>query len=150
LLHDIGKLSVSNAILDKPARLTDTEWDVVKRHPSFSYEILRRIPAFSEISELAASHHEKLDGSGYFRNLQGDLLSLPARILVVSDVFDALAANRPYRDALPLEKVFNIMAKDAPRALDADCLEALRYVSRAGELRPAQHDPPSGPTGSLR
>lgn len=131
LLHDIGKLSVSNTILDKPGKLTPEEWEVVRKHPQHSYEILRRIPTFRELSEIAASHHEKLDGSGYFRNLSARQLSLPARILTVADIYDALAAKRPYRDALPLEQVFAIMQKDSPRALDADCFEALKSSSVA-------------------
>ncbi len=126
LLHDIGKLSVSNAILDKPAKLTDDEWAVVRKHPYYSYEILRRIPSFGDLSEIAASHHEKLNGTGYFRGTTAEHLSLPARILVVADIYDALAAKRPYRDALPLEQVFAIMQKDAPQALDANVFEALK------------------------
>ena len=126
LLHDIGKLSVSNAILDKPAKLTDEEWVVVRKHPYYSYEILRRIPSFADLSEIAASHHEKLNGTGYFRGMTAERLSLPSRILVVSDIYDALAAKRPYRDALPLETVFSIMQKDAPEALDANVFEALK------------------------
>lgn len=126
LLHDIGKLSVSNAILDKPGKLTDDEWQVVRKHPYYSLQILNKVPGFGDLSDIAASHHEKLDGSGYFRNMAAEQLSLPARILVVSDIYDALAAKRPYRDALPLETVFGIMQKDAPKALDAGCLEALK------------------------
>ncbi len=125
LLHDIGKLGVPNTILEKPAALNPAEWEVVKQHPRHSYEILRRVPGFAELSEVAAAHHEKLDGSGYFRHLGADQLSLQARILVVADIFDALSAKRPYRDAMPLEKVFGIIRKDAPRALDGQCVEAL-------------------------
>jgi putative nucleotidyltransferase with HDIG domain len=126
LLHDVGKLSVSNMILDKPAKLTSEEWDSVAKHPRYSLEILRRISSFADLSELAGSHHERLDGSGYFRGYGADQLSMPARILAVADVYDALAAKRPYRDALPVEKVFAIMEKDAARALDPQCFEALR------------------------
>lgn len=126
LLHDIGKLSVSNAILDKPGKLTSDEWTVVRKHPYYSYEILKRIPSFADLSEIAASHHEKLNGTGYFRGMTAEHLSLPARILVVADIYDALAAKRPYRDALPLEQVFAIMQKDAPEALDANVFEALK------------------------
>lgn len=133
LLHDIGKLSVSNSILDKPGKLTDQEWVVVKQHPYYTLEILRRIPGFRNLSDMAASHHEKLDGSGYFRHLTADHLSLPARILVVADIFDALHARRPYRDALPTETVFAIMQKDAPLALDADCFKALQCSSGVAE-----------------
>ena len=92
LLHDIGKLSVSNSMLDKPDKLTGEEWAIFKKHPFYSYEILRRIPGFTHLSEMAASHHERLDGSGYFRGVTAGRLSLPARILVVSDIYDPLAA----------------------------------------------------------
>ncbi len=127
LLHDIGKLGVSNAILDKPGKLTDDEWTVVRKHPYYSLKVLSKIPSFGDLSEIAASHHEKLDGSGYFRNMTAEQLSLPTRIIVVSDIYDALAAKRPYRDVLPLETVFGIMQKDAPKALDGDCFEALKF-----------------------
>jgi putative nucleotidyltransferase with HDIG domain len=125
LMHDIGKLSVSNEILEKPGKLTAEEWKVVRGHPYYTFEILKRIPAFASFSSDAAAHHERLDGSGYWRQLSAPNLSLPARILAVADVFDALRAKRPYRDALPLEKVFSIMRDDAPRALDLPCLDAL-------------------------
>jgi putative nucleotidyltransferase with HDIG domain len=126
LLHDIGKLGVPNTILEKPGKLTNDEWDVVKKHPYDSSEILKRIPGFQDLAEMAAAHHEKLDGSGYFRKLQAEQLSLSTRILVIADIYDALSAKRPYRDALPLEHVFQIMDKEAPHALDANCLEALK------------------------
>jgi putative nucleotidyltransferase with HDIG domain len=125
LLHDLGKLSVSNAILEKPDKLTNPEWTVVKKHPYYTLEILRRIPAFDEFSDDAAAHHERLDGSGYWRGWTADQLSLRARILAVADIFDALAAKRPYRDSLPLETVFGILRKDANTSLDAGCVDAL-------------------------
>ena len=125
LMHDIGKLSVPNSILEKPGKLTDEEWQVVRDHPYYTFQILKRVPAFKSFSSDAASHHERLDGSGYWRRLSGDNISFVARILSVADVFDALRAKRPYRDALPLEKVFSIMRKESPRALDLPCLEAL-------------------------
>lgn len=126
LLHDIGKLGVSNTILDKPGKLTNEEWASVRKHPHHTHQILRRIPGFSALTEIAASHHEKLDGSGYFRNMNAENLSLHARILVVADIYDALSANRPYRDALSLETVLGIIKKDVPRALDASCFDALK------------------------
>lgn len=125
LLHDVGKLAVSNSILEKPAKLDNDEWAVIKKHPFYSYEILRRIPGFEDLSEVAAAHHEKLDGSGYYRGWGAEQLSLEMRIIAVADIFDALVAKRPYRDAMPLDKVFEIMSKDAVRAIDAVCLEAL-------------------------
>jgi putative nucleotidyltransferase with HDIG domain len=125
LLHDIGKLSVPNAILEKPGKLSPEEWGVVKAHPYYTLEILKRIPGFDRLSHDAAAHHEKLDGSGYWRGWGAEQLSRYARILAVADIFDALHAKRPYRDSMPLEKVFAILREDAPRALDLPCVEAL-------------------------
>jgi putative nucleotidyltransferase with HDIG domain len=133
LLHDIGKLGISNTILEKPGKLTAEEFTEVRKHPFFTYEILRRIPAFADFSMDAASHHERLDGKGYWRGITGDQMSLSARILAVADVFDALKAKRPYRDALPLEKVFSIMREDTPHALDGPCLAALIESKRDNE-----------------
>jgi putative nucleotidyltransferase with HDIG domain len=125
LLHDIGKLSVPNSILEKPGKLDAEEWAVVKQHPYYSWEILRRIPKFQRLSEVAACHHERLDGRGYFRSYDETKLDLPSRVLAVADVYDALAARRPYREALPLETVLGILRKDAGQALDGECVEAL-------------------------
>jgi putative nucleotidyltransferase with HDIG domain len=125
LLHDIGKLSVSNAILEKPGKLTAEEWKVVRDHPYYTFEILNRMPGFEDLSAEAAAHHEKLDGSGYWRGWGAEQLSTFSRILAIADIFDALRAKRPYRDSLPLEKVFEIMRADSPKALDLPCLEAL-------------------------
>jgi putative nucleotidyltransferase with HDIG domain len=125
LLHDIGKLSVPNSVLEKPAKLSAQEWTVIKAHPYYTFEILKKIPGFERLSQDAAAHHEKLDGSGYWRGWGSEQLSRFARILAVADIFDALHAKRPYRDSLPLEKVFSILREDAPRALDLPCVEAL-------------------------
>ena len=132
-LHDLGKLGISNTILEKPAKLDNDEFQLVKRHPYHTWQILRTIPAFEEMSEVAGSHHEKLDGSGYFRGLGADRLPLESRILAVADVYDALSAKRPYRDSLPLEKVYEIMRKETPHALDASCLEALAQSGTMSE-----------------
>jgi putative nucleotidyltransferase with HDIG domain len=133
LLHDIGKLGISNTILEKPGKLTPEEFALVRKHPYYTFEILQRIPAFADFSWDAASHHERLDGKGYWRGLTGNQMSLSARILAVADVFDALKAKRPYRDALPLEKVFSMMREDAPHALDWPCLAALMKSKQAEE-----------------
>jgi HD-GYP domain-containing protein (c-di-GMP phosphodiesterase class II) len=134
LMHDIGKLSVPNSILEKPGKLTDEEWQVVRDHPYYTFQILKRVPAFKSFSSDAAAHHERLDGSGYWRQLSGNNISRVARILSVADVFDALRAKRPYRDALPLEQVFSIMRKDSPKALDLPCLEALMSAAQDRSL----------------
>lgn len=126
LMHDIGKLGVSTGILEKPGKLTDDEFASIKLHPRFSFEILSRVPTFDRIAEIASGHHERLDGRGYWRGLSGDQLDLDTRILTVADVFDALSAKRPYRDALPLEQVFAIMDKDAGTAFDPECIAGLK------------------------
>lgn len=128
LLHDIGKLGISTSILEKPGKLDPAEFDQIKLHPKFSDMILRRIPTFEAIADLASSHHERIDGKGYWRGLSGDQLNLASRIMTVSDVFDALSAKRPYRDALPLEEIFKIMDRDAGSAFDPDCLSALQEI----------------------
>ncbi len=125
LLHDIGKMAVSNAILEKLGPLDDDEWKSMRAHAEFTFSILRSVRGLEEMSGVAASHHERLDGSGYFRGLRGDQISLETRLLAVADVFDALSANRPYRDAMPAEKIFGLLRAEAPYALDPTCVEAL-------------------------
>ncbi len=125
LLHDIGKLAVSTSILEKPGALDDEEFAVIRSHPKHSYEILNRIESFSEIAALASAHHERLDGRGYWQGLGADQLTTEMRIMTVADVYDALSAKRPYRDALPYEKCQEIMEKDSGTAFDPECLAAL-------------------------
>ena len=137
LLHDIGKLEVSNRILDKPGPLGPREWQAVRRHPQRSAEILARVRAFDEVARIAGAHHERLDGSGYFRGLTAAQLDRPSRILAVADVAEALSAERPYRPALSDDEVLSIMRRDANRALDPDAFAALEQVlpARSSETR---------------
>jgi HD-GYP domain-containing protein (c-di-GMP phosphodiesterase class II) len=128
LLHDIGKLSVPNNILDKPGKLTAAEWETVRLHPYYTQRILERIRGFHDLAFLASAHHERLDGSGYFRNLSAEQLSAGARAIAVADVYDALSSKRPYRSALSKAEVFKIMAADVPHALDGDCFAALKSL----------------------
>jgi putative nucleotidyltransferase with HDIG domain len=125
LLHDIGKLAVSNHILDKPGKLTDEEFRAIKTHPVHTLRILERAPCFAELADLAANHHEKLDGSGYPRSLQADDLDLPMRVLAVADIYEALTADRPYRPPLPAEEALGIIGRDVPDKLDRDALGGL-------------------------
>lgn len=125
LLHDIGKLGVSNAILDKPGRPTDAEWTALRRHAALTEEILGRIRAFRDLAPVAAAHHERLDGKGYPLGLAGPQLALESRILAVADVFDALTADRPYRAAMAISEALAIMERDRGTAFDPDCLDAL-------------------------
>jgi HD-GYP domain-containing protein (c-di-GMP phosphodiesterase class II) len=134
LLHDIGKLAISNRILDKPGRLTDEEFRAVKAHPVYTRQILARAPCFASLADLAANHHEKLDHSGYPRALGAPDLDLPMRILAVADVYEALTADRPYRGSMPVEQALSIIDRDVPHRLDAEVRRALDgYL--AGESR---------------
>ena len=125
LLHDIGKLAVPNRILDKPDKLDADEWAIVKQHPYFSYEILARVPVFSDFAYDASCHHERVDGLGYYRGVGGDALSLHARILATADIYDALSAARPYREAMPLERVLSIIREGRGTQLCPDTVDAL-------------------------
>jgi putative nucleotidyltransferase with HDIG domain len=125
LLHDIGKLGISNAILDKPGKLTDEERRTVEGHPGMSRKILERVSAFRELAVVAGEHHERLDGTGYPDRKVADVLSLESRIIGVADVYGALSEDRPYRGGLPLEKIVAIMSQDLPSRLDPVCFEAL-------------------------
>jgi len=128
LLHDIGKLGVSNLILDKPGPLGQQEWVTVRRHPRWSVEILTRVGAFHELARIAGAHHERLDGSGYHRGLTAQQLDQPSRILAVADVAEALSSDRPYRSALELDHVLQIVGRAADRTLDGEACRALSEV----------------------
>jgi putative nucleotidyltransferase with HDIG domain len=125
LLHDLGKLGVPNTILDKPASLAPDEWDIIRRHPQLSREILRQIDLFKDVAEIAACHHERLDGKGYFRGLAADSLGLSARIVAVADVYEALTADRPYRRGMTEEQAVAIMRGAAGDHLAAEVVDAL-------------------------
>src|ERR1700678_1816404 len=125
LLHDIGKLGISNAILDKPGKLTDEERRTVEGHPGMSRKILERVSAFRELAVVAGEHHERLDGTGYPDRKVADVLSLESRIIGVADVYGALSEDRPYRGGLPMEKIISIMTADLPHRLDPVCFEGL-------------------------
>lgn len=148
LLHDIGKLGVSNSVLDKPGRLDDEEFAEIKRHPVFSKEILANIKAFGDIAPVAGGHHERLDGKGYPYGLKGDQIDMDTRIVTVADIFDALTADRPYRAAMPVEKALGIMREMVDDAIDPICFTALcaaiakfdqlpTLENQAGELKEA-------------
>jgi HD-GYP domain-containing protein (c-di-GMP phosphodiesterase class II) len=138
LLHDIGKLGVSNLILDKPGKLDANELAAMRRHPDFTLKILSRVQAFREFSEAAAAHHERLDGRGYHRGLSGNLLSLEVRILAVSDMYEALAARRPYRQDLSREEVMTILNREAGVGLCPAVVSALQSFLAHSNFVPYQ------------
>jgi HD-GYP domain-containing protein (c-di-GMP phosphodiesterase class II) len=128
LLHDIGKLGVSNSILDKQDKLDADEWGAMQQHAALSEAILARTAVFADIAAIAGAHHEKLDGTGYPRGLMGSDIALETRIITTADIFDALTADRPYRAAMSASKALDIMAESADTAIDPVCLYALQRV----------------------
>ena len=137
LLHDIGKLSVPESILQKPAALDDGEYAEVKLHPERGRELLNELGGFDEtVGRLVLDHHERLDGTGYPRGLESDDLDLPTRILAVCDVYDALVSARVYRPAWEHERALSLLRDEANVAFDARCIEALERVL-APRLEPA-------------
>lgn len=129
LLHDIGKLGVSNAILDKPGSLDADEWAAMRAHTRHTFEILDAVPVFSDLADDAAAHHERLDGRGYDRGLPGAALSPSARVLAVADVTDALRSDRPYRVGMPIERVIGLLNEDAEAGkLCAQSVDAMVQV----------------------
>ncbi len=122
---DIGKLGVSNLILDKPGRLDEEEWRQMRRHPALTARILERVSAFRGLADVASAHHERLDGRGYHRGLGAEQLGTAARILAVADVCEALSADRPYRAALARDEMLEIMRRDAGTGLCRECFGAL-------------------------
>jgi len=99
-LHDIGKIGIDDSILNKPGKLTDKEWESIKKHPEIGYRILSTAPEYSEIAQDILSHHERYDGKGYPRGLKADDIPLRARIISIADAYDAMISERPYRKAL--------------------------------------------------
>ncbi|AZR74195.1 hypothetical protein BBF96_12780 [Anoxybacter fermentans] len=136
LIHDIGKIGVPEAILNKPGKLTDEEFDIIKTHPVIGEEICKPLKTLAKIRQLIRSHHEKLDGSGYPDGLKGDEICLEARILTVVDIFDALYSDRPYRSKLPIEQCIEILQKEAAGGkLDQDVVRILIELIQEGEIK---------------
>ena len=129
LLHDVGKLGVSNAILDKPGKLDVIEWEAVKNHAAYTGSILGRIGIFEELAKVASAHHERLDGGGYPKGLKGCEIVIETRIITVADIFDAITAERPYRGAIPIKKALEMMSEQLDIAIDRNCFLALEKIA---------------------
>jgi HD-GYP domain-containing protein (c-di-GMP phosphodiesterase class II) len=129
LVHDIGKLSVPDAILKKPAALDDDEYATIREHPERGYRLLHELGGFErQVRDLVRNHHERLDGRGYPRGLPADEIDLDTRILTVCDVYDALISKRVYRDAWSKDEALAFLRSEAGTAFDERCVEALARV----------------------
>ncbi len=131
LLHDIGKIGIRDSVLQKEGKLTDEEYKHIQQHVKITYDILSRIyfsKEYEDIARIAASHHEKFDGSGYFRKLAGHKIPLGGRILAVSDVFDAITSKRHYRSKMPIEKAIDILIKDSGTHFDKEMVDTFLSI----------------------
>ena len=135
LLHDIGKLAVPEYIISKPGRLTPEEFEKMKIHPIVGAEILERVSFPYPVVPIVRSHHEKFDGSGYPDGLAGEEIPIGARILSAVDCLDALASDRQYRPALPLEKAMEMVAAESGKAFDPRIVTLLQLLHKELEVK---------------
>ncbi|MCD6408249.1 HD domain-containing protein, partial [bacterium] len=139
-LHDIGKIGVPSEILTKPGKLTEEEFDLVKKHPVIGYEILKTIPFNLPVAKIVLQHHERIDGSGYPYGLKDGQILLEARILAVADTFEAMVSHRPYRPAHSVEEVIKEMEKGKGKKYDKRVVSALLIILKKGLLAPLFSD----------
>jgi len=140
MLHDIGKIGMPDAILQKPGRVDEAEREVIRRHPQEGERILRPLQHLHEVLPGVAEHHERYDGTGYPRGLRGEEISLYGRIVAVADVFDALTSERCYRQAMPVEAALEEMRAQAGRAFDPHVLGAFFQAWEKGRIALSEPD----------
>lgn len=131
LLHDIGEMGVPDSILNKPDKLTDEEWQVMRQHPVFAYELLKPIPYLGPTLDIPYCHHERWDGTGYPRGLKGEAIPIAARIFAVADVWDALRFDRPYRKGWPEEKVREYIRSESGTHFDPQVVTAFLQLQQS-------------------
>jgi HD domain len=134
LMHDIGKVSVPDPILNKEGKLTSVEYEIVKKHPETGLTLVRDHPLGVLALDIVASHHERFDGLGYPRGLAGNAISLFARIIAIADTFDAMTSARPYRAGISAETAYGLMAQESAKQFDPLLLSAFLELGQRGEL----------------
>ncbi len=131
LLHDIGKIGIPDAILNKPGKLTTEEYDLMKKHPEYGWAVLRQVPGMERASLIILHHHESYDGRGYPGGLKGEEIPMGSRIVAVIDAFDAMVSNRPYRQGLPFEEAERRLLEASGRQFDAKVVNSFLPLARA-------------------
>lgn len=131
ILHDIGKIGIRDSVLQKEGKLTDEEYKHIQEHVKITHDILEKIHTsddFKQITEIACSHHEKYDGSGYYRHLSGEDIPYGGRILAVADVFDAITSKRHYRDKMPIQNVIDILISGKNKHFDGNLVDTFLQI----------------------
>ncbi len=131
LLHDIGKIGISDAVLNKPGRLTPEEYELMKKHPEYGWIVLRQVPGFERVSLLILHHHENFNGKGYPGGLKGEEIPMGSRIVSVIDAFDAMVSSRPYRAGLPFEEAQRRLIEASGTQFDPDVVKHFLPLARA-------------------
>jgi HD-GYP domain-containing protein (c-di-GMP phosphodiesterase class II) len=131
LLHDIGKIGIPDAILNKPGRLTDDEYELMKKHPEYGWIVLRGLPGFERVSLLILHHHESFDGKGYPGGLAGEEIPMGSRIVSVIDAFDAMVSSRPYRQGMPFEEAARRLVQASGTQFDPRVVERFLPLAQA-------------------
>lgn len=135
LLHDIGKISVPAEILSKPGKITKDEFNIIKQHCRVGYEILKEIEFPWPVAEIVLQHHERMDGSGYPLELQGEEILLEARILAVADVIEAMSSHRPYRPGLGIDKALDFIVVNRGILFDAEVVDVCWDIVSKGQFK---------------
>lgn len=131
ILHDIGKIGIRDSVLQKEGKLTDEEYKHIQEHVKITHDILEKIHTsedFKQITDIACSHHEKYDGSGYYRHLSGENIPYGGRILAVADVFDAITSKRHYRDKMPIQNVIDILISGKNKHFDGNLVDKFLQI----------------------
>jgi HD-GYP domain-containing protein (c-di-GMP phosphodiesterase class II) len=131
LLHDIGKIGIPDAILQKPAKLNNEEYGLMKKHPEYGWAVLRHVPGMERASLMILHHHESYDGNGYPAGLKGEEIPIGSRIVSVIDAFDAMVSSRPYREGLPFEEAERRLLQARGTQFDPNVVDRFLPLARA-------------------
>lgn len=134
LMHDIGKVSIPEPVLNKPGKLTEAEFGIIKRHPETGRLLVHEHPLGALALDIVASHHERYDGFGYPDGLAGNDISLPARIVAIADAFDAMTSARPYRAGMQADAAYQVLAQESGRQFDPLLVSSFLELGRSGAL----------------